>query len=312
MLEAGLIVVRFAHYASLMVLFGASLFPLYSYTSERPIPFFEACWLSSVLMVASLVGLGSAVIWLCLMAAMLTDSFASAVNPEMLGLILGRTEFGEVWAGRLCLMVILSAALMVWVGTPMVDRRGFQIVQAATAAVILASLAFIGHAQFHIGVAETVHSVADAVHLLAAAAWFGALAPLGLALQLLDHGEATNTFDAKNAARLLLRFSTLSYIALAVVVVTGLVNSWFLIGSLAGLIETEYGRWMIVKILLVAGLAAGVAVGRMKITPLLVAGKGHPGRWIKQVQQYVMVEQGAGLVVVAMAAVIGILTPAAT
>ena len=312
MLEAALIFARFLHYGSLMVLFGASLFPIYSYTSERPIPFFEACWLSSLTLAASLVGLVSAVLWLALMAAMLTDSLSSAVNPQMISLILGRTEFGEVWVTRLCMSVLLSAALMVWVGTPMVDRRSFQYAQAAAAAYLLASLAFIGHAQFHVGVAETIHSVSDAIHLLGAAAWFGALAPLGLALQMLDHGEATNNFDAKNAVRLMLRFSTLGYLALGVVTITGLINSWFLVGSLNGLVETEYGRWLMVKVVLVVSLAVGVATGRMTITPRLAAGKGPPGRWIRQVQGYVMVEQGAGLVIIAFAAVIGMLPPAAT
>ena len=73
-------------------------------------------------------------------------------------------------------------------------------------------------------------------------------------LDPLDHDEATNSFDVRNATRSLLRFSTVTLAALGVVVVTGLVNSFALVGSLAGLIETEYGHWLMAKIAVAAGV----------------------------------------------------------
>jgi putative copper resistance protein D len=310
MVEAGLIVARLLHFGSLMLLFGASLFPIYAYSKERPIPFFEACWISTVLLISCLVSLVSGVLWLALTAASLTDSLGSAMNPDMLSLILGRTEFGGVWAVRLCLTVVMSAALMVWVDTPVVDRRDFQMAQAAAAAVLLASLAFVGHAQVAPGMLGMVHQFADMGHLLAAGAWFGGLAPLALALRLLDHGESTNSFDVRNATRALTRFSTLSLSALGVAVLTGLVNSFALVGSLGGLLETEYGHWLIAKVVVVAALGVLIWTGRLRITRKLAADAKRPTVLLQEVQKHILIEQAGGAIVATLVAVLGMLTPA--
>jgi putative copper resistance protein D len=311
MVEGGLIIARLLHIGSLMLLFGASLFPVYAYSKERPIPFFEACWISTLLLIACLVALVSGVLWLALTAASLTDSLGSAVNPDMLSLILGRTEFGGVWAMRLCLLVVMSAALMVWVDTPVVDRRDFQMAQAAAAALLLATLAMVGHAQASHGTLGVVHQFADMGHLLAAGAWFGGLAPLGLALRLLDHDESTNSFDLRNAARILSRFSTLSLGALAAAVATGLVNGFALVGSLEGLVETEYGHWLLAKVVAVAALGALIWTGRERITRQLGPDDKKAGRHLKEVQQRIMIEQAGGAIIATLVAVMGMLTPAA-
>lgn len=310
MVEGGLIVARLLHFGSLMLLFGASLFPVLTYSKERPIPFFEACWISTVALISCLVGLISGVLWLALTAASLTDSLGSALNPDMLSLILGRTEFGGVWALRLCLMVVMSAAMMVWVDTPAVDRRDFQLAQAAAAAVILGTLAFVGHSQVAPGLLGLIHQFADMGHLLGAGAWLGGLAPLALALRLLDHGEATNSFDIRNAARALTRFSTVSLIALGVAVVTGLVNSFVLVGSLAGLLETEYGRWLIAKIVVVITLGVLIWIGRQRITRALADDAKRPVKLLQEVQKHILVEQAGGGIIITLVAVLGMLTPA--
>jgi putative copper resistance protein D len=310
MVEAGLIIARLLHIGSLMLLFGASLFPVYAYSKERPIPFFEACWISTLLLISCLVALVSGVLWLALTAASLTDSLGSAINPDMLSLILGRTEFGGVWAMRLCLMVVMSAALMVWVDTPVVDRRDFQMAQAAASALLLATLALVGHAQASPGMLGVVHQFADMGHLLAAGAWFGGLAPLGLALRLLDHDEATNSFDLRNAGRALSRFSTLTLAALGAVVATGLVNSFALVGSLEGLVETEYGHWLLAKVVVVAVLVALIWTGRERITRRLASDDKKAVHLLKDVQRRIVIEQAGGAIVATLVAVMGMLTPA--
>jgi copper resistance protein D len=311
MVEVGLILARLLHIGSLMLLFGASLFPVYAYSKERPVPFFEACWISTVLLISCLVALVSGVVWLALTAASLTDSLGSAVNPDMLSLILGRTEFGGVWAMRLCLMVVMSAAMMVWVDTPMVDRRDFQMAQSAAAALLLATLALVGHAQTSHGMLGVVHQFADMGHLLAAGAWFGGLAPLGLALRLLDHDEATNSFDVRNAARALSRFSNVSLIALAAAVATGLINSFALVGSLEGLLETEYGHWILAKVVVFIGLAALIWTGRERTARRLSSDEKKASRLLKEVQKQILMEQAGGAIIATLVAVLGMLTPAA-
>jgi copper resistance protein D len=54
-------------------------------------------------------------------------------------------------------------------------------------------------------------------------------------------------------------------------VVTGLVNTWYLVGSVPALVGTPYGRVLLVKLALFAGMLALAAVNRLKLTPLLLA-----------------------------------------
>jgi putative copper resistance protein D len=108
-----------------------------------------------------------------------------------------------------------------------------------------------------------------------------------------------------------LRFSTVTLAALGVVVVTGLVNSFALVGSLAGLIETEYGHWLMAKIAVVILLGALIWTGRERITRRLAAEDKRPSRLLKDVQRHIMIEQAGGAIIATLVAVLGMLTPAA-
>ena len=76
----------------------------------------------------------------------------------------------------------------------------------------------------------------DAAHLLAAGAWLGGLLPLGFVL-LVSRGamEPARPMDLDPA---LLRFSGMGYVAVATLLGTGFVNSWFLVGAVSNLWTT--------------------------------------------------------------------------
>src|SRR3546814_16590590 len=73
-----------------------------------------------------------------------------------------------------------------------------------------------------------VHLSADIVHLLAAGAWIAAILALGTLL-LRAHRSMVRD-DAEHLHRALARFATVGTLAVALLVVTGLVNSWLLVG----------------------------------------------------------------------------------
>src|SRR3546814_3640414 len=68
----------------------------------------------------------------------------------------------------------------------------------------------------------------DIVHLLAAGAWIAAILALGTLL-LRAHRSMVRD-DAEHLHRALARFATVGTLAVALLVVTGLVNSWLLVG----------------------------------------------------------------------------------
>jgi copper transport protein len=69
------------------------------------------------------------------------------------------------------------------------------------------------------------------------------------------------------------RFSNLATVALAVVVLTGLTRALVEVGSWHALVSTGFGRTLLVKGVLVAGLIALGAVNRFRIVPALRAGR---------------------------------------
>ncbi|WP_414168551.1 FixH family protein [Streptoverticillium reticulum] len=92
----------------------------------------------------------------------------------------------------------------------------------------------------------------DIVHLLGVAVWLGGLTAL---LATLWSGESVRRAEAQ-------RFSRLAFVSVCVLVATGLYQSWRQVGSWDALTDTEYGRWLLVKVGLVAVVVAVAFVSR--------------------------------------------------
>jgi copper resistance protein D len=57
----------------------------------------------------------------------------------------------------------------------------------------------------------------------------------------------------RDSEGVLSRFSVMGYVAVAVLIASGLINSWYLVGSFAALLGTLYGRPLLVKLSLFFG-----------------------------------------------------------
>lgn len=62
----------------------------------------------------------------------------------------------------------------------------------------------------------------------------------------------------------------MGYIAVATLIGSGLVNSWFLVGTVSGLLETPYGQFLMAKLVLFAGMLALAVSNRFWIFPSLI------------------------------------------
>ena len=129
----------------------------------------------------------------------------------------------------------------------------------SSGAVIALTPALSGHARVEGGLAV----VSDWVHVLAASAWAGGLAFLLVALWR-GGGERWTI-----ASRSVPRFSTLAVVAIALLLVAGVVNGFYELGSWRGLWETTYGRLLVVKVALVLPiLALGAFNNRVSVPRL--------------------------------------------
>ena len=171
------------------------------------------------------------------------------------------------------------------------------------ALVLLVSLAWISHAAA--ASRQPLGLLGDAFHLCAAGAWMGGLLPLAI---FLARAEISVSLG-EQASDVLRRFSALSLCCVSVLVVSGLSNSWLLVGSIGALFTTPYGRLLLFKLTLFAVLLGLGARNRrtIKTRPWPATSRSD---LFSQLRRNVIYEICLGLAVVAIVGWLGITPPA--
>src|SRR5690242_7813739 len=137
-IAAGLIVSRFVHYLALSILFGGALFPFYGFGHHdlRPV----TGWLRTVLLVAAMVGLASAISWLAFTSAGMSGDISAMTDPAILSTVIRDTGFGRLWAMRL---LLASGVVVLLLPRKITIRRSYAVLVGSF--VLLASIAWTGH-----------------------------------------------------------------------------------------------------------------------------------------------------------------------
>jgi copper transport protein len=160
------------------------------------------------------------------------------VRPSVVSGVLD-TRFGRLSALRLAFLLLGAFAAVRF------RRRG--VVLAVSAVAVVATVALSGHAGSGRWVGAAV--VADVVHLLAISVWLGGLVILaGYVLR-----PAVVGGDAEPVAR---TFSTVAVSSVALIVATGEFQAVRQVGEPSALVDTSYGRLLLVKVALVAAMVA--------------------------------------------------------
>lgn len=219
----------------------------------------------------------------------------AALKPSVVGDVLG-TRFGEVWGLRTLAFGVLAGALALMLrgvregaGTATLQRvalgadglaaqglpRNALALAALPAGFVALAPALAGHASVQSPVALLLSL--DVAHVLAMSVWIGGLALLLLALpaatRRLPDGERTRLLAAA-----LLRFSPLALGCVAVLLVTGTIQAIEHVGSWGALLDSGFGRAVLVKVALIAALIALGAVNRRRVLSRLrvLAREGTP------------------------------------
>jgi putative copper resistance protein D len=307
MIEFGLVLSRFLHYAATTTLAGVAFFPLYAYARTEPEGL--ARWRNGVVSWSALLALISGLGWFAFAVANMSGALTDVVDPGVVGTVIRDTSFGAVWTARTAVAALLVAATLLLPSRAYVGRK---LVTSFLAAGLLASLAAAGHAQMEEGWQGALHVAADAAHLLAAGAWLGGLLPVGRIL--LGYDERRVESGAIAVDGVLMRFSGMGYVAVATLVGTGLVNSWFLVGSVSSLKASTYGWILIAKLAFFAGMLVLAAANRFWLVPALEAagpGGANAGEaWKRKLRTHVLSEQVLGLLVLLCVSIIGMIRPA--
>jgi putative copper resistance protein D len=262
-------------------------------------------WLAVIAWCSLAVCVVSGAFWLALNARSMSGQPLVELLPQgVIGTVLWQTEFGNAWLIRFAAAVLFAAAMPV-LFTPKKPPLWIETATVILATVLTGGLAWAGHAIGASGVESVAHPTADVLHLIAAAAWLGALPLLGLLLGFAARGDVSLA-----AARIAtIRFSMLGTASVATLLVSGIVNTWYLAGSVAALTDTSYGRLLLIKIALFLGMVAVAAVNRLYVTPRLLYDDSAPTAALT-LRRNALVETFGGVAILLIIAKLGTMTPA--
>ena len=317
-MDEPLVWVRSVHFAAAISVAGVLIFAtLIAEPAFRKIentgtlPDFVRRWLQWIACLSLAVVVLSGAAWLVLKAADMGDvPWREVYSEDLLTTVLLGTDFGQDWIVRSALAVLLAMALIA--ARP---ARASYSPALAVACVLSAALAgtlvWAGHAAATPDGLGIVHIASDILHLLTAAAWVGALVPLALLLGAsLTCADAPSLALAREAVE---RFSTLGIISVSGLLVTGIINSWAILGSPAALVDTDYGRLLLFKVALFLAMLSLAAVNRFRLTPILQQKLNASAATdaMRHLRAHTILEAALGLLVVAVVGLLGTLSPSA-
>ena len=251
---------RFFQFAATLTLFGLATFRLYS-AGAYPALEYSGPWPRRLFPILAGTGILSALIWLGAETKDLAGSWTALCD------IVVETSFGKA-------LVIRGAVLTLILALSCLPRpvKSMRLLLCMLSALAAASFAWTGHGAFsRVGESE-IHRLADIIHLLAAGAWIGAL--LAFTLLAVKAKREKNSGLPSLLAIDLARFSAIGGpVIVALLVLSGLLNAWYLVGPGPRLWETlyrtAYGIVLLSKLTLFCGMLALAAKNRAILAPRL-------------------------------------------
>lgn len=277
-----MVLCRFVHFTVVLMLFGAWLFkPLLSrgQTTLEPSLMRVSQWLTAVALV-------SGIAWLLLITASLTGALAAAFDPAMLGKVLAKTFFGEVWVWHL----LLNAVLMLVLLTPL---RSSQPLRLSLSALLLATLAPVGHGAMLDGFSGQLLILNQIIHLTCVGAWLGGL--MWLVMVLRQPG-------GHDIVAILRRFSGIGYALVAGLLITGLINVRVLTGQFWPTpLLSGFALILLIKVVVVVLMLGLALFNRMQLN--------HRELRMSTLRTSVLLEWLLGIGAVAAVSLLGTLPP---
>jgi copper resistance protein D len=269
----------------------------------------------AILWISLAISIVSGLAWLGLLTVRIAHKpFAYVIADGTIWIVLSQTQFGFAWELRFLFAAALVVCLLLRrtknAGPIRPEMSSQNVLAALLAGAYLGALAFAGHGEEGLGLERYIHLVADFFHLIAAGLWLGGLIPLALLLVYLRRfREETWISVACDAAS---RFSNLGIVAVGILLTSGTINALFLIGRVQALAGTDYGRLLILKIMLFAAMVGLAGINRQYLLPRLFGDvrMDQDSRTIRWLIRSALVEIAFGLGVIIVVGMLGIMAPA--
>ncbi|MBV8448832.1 MAG: copper homeostasis membrane protein CopD [Hyphomicrobiales bacterium] len=302
-IDVPLVLARWVHFLCLMIAFGASLFPFYALPDGAKSEEARALDVTDRrVRLAAYLALVSALVWIASSLANMVGGFEEVLDLDALEAFFLETSFGPIWLVRLAILIALVIVL-----ARMRRSRARRLLSALLSAAALASQAWLGHAAMRTGTQLDIELLSYVAHVLAAGAWIGGLFPL--ASLLTRRGSAETRTRSSECRAALRRFSTLGVIFVLLILLTGIANSVFRLRFSSDLFTTPYGLAILVKASLFGLMLIAAASNRWRLLPRLESANEETA--FLALRRNIMIEQGLGILVLGVAAILGTMAPRA-
>lgn len=279
MIFTGLIVVKFLHLAALLLMFGCGAFPIYAKVPSGMLH----RYLRGVVLTGAITALIAGVLWFAFPGPALHTRFGQVLIVRLLliagaSILFARKSSGSAWTAG----VVFSA-------------------------VAVATLAWSGHAEHGVVPGAGLHLLGDVLHLIAAGVWVGALA--WLLVLLSPFAQAPQ----REIGHALAGFSGVGPGVVAMLIITGIINSLYLVGprNALSLWQETYGLMLLIKLALFAMMFALAGVNRYRLTPRLAmaADGSNTERALGAFKATIAAETALAILVLAAVAFMGAVPP---
>ena len=247
-------VARFAAFAGVIVLVGAIAFVAWLWPAgrddRRARRIGAVAWWTALVATLACIPLYAAYV--------VGGSLGDALDPSLIGDELGHQN-GRAWLARALLLAVIAVVAR--------SKRADRWLLSGLGAALLVTISLTGHAVS--GDLVPLAFVTDLAHLGAVSVWLGGLVVLIGSLLWRESGSRRGDDEV---ATIVGRFSQVAFGAVAMIVVSGAIQGWRQVGSYDALFDTAYGRLLVTKVLLVAGMLVAASFSRAWIRNRAVAG----------------------------------------
>jgi putative copper resistance protein D len=307
-LDTSFFAIRALHFASAALLCGLTLFLLFvaepAFRRAGPLPalaqlhrrFRALAWTALFLSVLT------AAAWLILLSARITGE--GLADIDAIWSVLTETTFGKVWLIRFGIALLIAMLLLRFDPVRGWRTRLESASGALLCAAFIASLAWAGH-----GAAGSLpETLADSAHLVAAGGWLGGLMPFVMVIARAR--SACTGACASFAADVTARFSISGIVMVAILLVSGTLNTWYLVGDVSRLVGTDYGRLLSIKVALFIAMVALATYNRSVLMPRLLQPNVPVEATLRALERNGAIELALGLAIITIVAALGTMIPA--
>jgi putative copper export protein/mono/diheme cytochrome c family protein/peroxiredoxin len=223
------------------------------YTRDALVPAGKSVWRRRVVLSVMVAAFAGAVATSLSAVGAAADAAGAArfsVDGSIIRTFLLKTGVGRIAIIEIgCAVAACIPAVIAWITLKKSSTSDLALLVAALVAGIgLAAFPFNSHP---VTLDQQIAGLSASIaHRLALGVWLGGLPALIL---LIGAGPVPDD-TRRLAAVILRRFSRLAIVAMSVILVSGTLLTWYLVGNVSSLIGTEYGRLLILKLALLGGV----------------------------------------------------------